>query len=116
MYIAPDEADQGLTYLKGVVQQLFEKFQEKELLQPRYLKLSSEKWIDGWLPHATIAKTSADRKNGKKIKFNRELILKYESAFDGLKIPLKRIDLLEMAKMDDEGYYKSHAGIVFPAV
>jgi AKAP7 2'5' RNA ligase-like domain len=114
MYIAPDKEDAGFLYMKSVVRRLFERFQEKKLVQFRNLNMPPDQWIDQWLPHATIAKTSADRRNGRKIKFCKELIGQYEDYFEGLRIPLHRIDLLEMGRNDDDGYYRSHASTQFP--
>ena len=114
LYISPKQ-DAGFDALRATFHRIFQSFQRRNLLQQLPVgSMDPDAWIEKWLPHATIAKTSADRKNGRKIKFHRELTANCRSAFDGLQISLERIDLLEMTKMDDEGYYKSHCTIRFP--
>ena len=86
-----------------------------------------------WCPHATILKTSYDRKNGNKLKIrppdyagmDRYLQLSEErscsvDAMDLDPIPVKdirvqltTIDLLSMQEIQSDGYYRSYAHINF---
>jgi hypothetical protein len=92
---------------------VFKAFKKRNLLGPRDSIMDPDQWIEKWLPHATIAKTSADWKNGRKIKFHRELVSTFRTAFDGHQVSLDRVDLLEMTQTDCDGYYKSHGTIRF---
>ena len=81
---------------------------------------SGEKDILKWDPHCTIAKTSADKKYGKKRKLtgrNVQYIEDYiriqcPQFINGVNVSLSTIDLLEMTKVDiSTGYYKSHSNV-----
>ena len=116
IYVAPKIEDAGFQRLESILRIIFERFtpffddQEKNKMC-----LSPDKWYQQWLPHATIAKTSADQKNGRRIKFHHEHIASCETEFLDMEINLDRLDLLEMTKVDVEGYYKSVATIRFPS-
>lgn len=71
---------------------------------------------DDWVAHATIGKTSADRKNGKRLSFYRGDYEPLSSILEGLEVPVASLDLLSMQEMDDMGYYNSYATINFTDV
>lgn len=60
--------------------------------------------------HATIAKTSADRKNGRKLRIERDDIAVAETFISDLCLLPENgsMDLLKMNEMADDGYYKSY--------
>jgi 2'-5' RNA ligase len=64
-----------------------------------------------WIPHATIAKVRKSKKKFDMRKFNSfsQIGTIAEKA-----IVLETIDLLEMSRTDDSGYFKSHMSIKFP--
>lgn len=78
---------------------LHDKFTEHGLIQDHV-------W-SSWEPHVTIAKTSADRKNYKKLKFDKDMINGEEKSFHQFPVPFTTIDMLLMSGVDDDGYYKS---------
>ena len=117
IYIAPKTEETGFQRLGNVLRVIFERltpfFGDNEENKVRF---TSDQWYHQWLPHATIAKTSADQKNGRQIKFYQEHITNCETEFLDMEINLNRLDLLEMAKVDSsDGYYKSVATIIFPS-
>jgi hypothetical protein len=111
LFVAPME-DACLLCLKEISIAIATAFSEIALIPQDCLDRMSL-----WQPHATIAKTSADRsKAGKKLKI---LASDYESC-DSIAVfskelpvvvPLSTIDLLSMQHMDKDGYYSSLASI-----
>jgi hypothetical protein len=71
--------------------------------------------VKKWTPHATIAKTSADRKNGRKLSILKKDYESCRNKFDDgdnlVAVQLTTLDLLSMTEMDADGYYKSYAQI-----
>lgn len=71
--------------------------------------------VNNWNPHLTIAKTSADRRNAKKLSIKKE---NYENCTDlfndgkTLLVEFDRIDLLSMAEQSEDGYYKSYGTLM----
>lgn len=96
------EQSPTLDTLRILTQRLKEKFVEHNLL----LEAS-----DDWKPHVTIAKTSADRKNGRKLKIKAEDYDGLQDILDNIGVPLTTVDLLSMQEMDESGYYKSYASV-----
>ena len=116
IYVSPKTDNSGFQTLGNVLRVIFERFspffgdsEENKVC------ITADEWYQQWLPHATIAKTSADQKNGRRIKFHQEHITSCETEFLDMEINLNRLDLLEMAKVDADGYYKSVATIRFPS-
>jgi hypothetical protein len=71
--------------------------------------LSSLKDASDWAPHATIAKTSADRRNGRKLKILEEDVIDFHRYFEeDIPVALSTIDLLSMTHPPQmDGYYQS---------
>ena len=65
-----------------------------------------------FVPHVTIAKTSADKKN-KKLSILPSHFAGLESELDGNPVVLECIDLLAMTQQDEDGYYKSYGKLLF---
>ena len=109
IYISPNQ-DHNISKLKELLNEMYLSFYNEGFL----LDHRPTEWIHNWLPHATIAKTSADRKTGRQISFTRPLITDFEYALRGREVQLTTIDLLEMSTIDEYGYYTSYASILFP--
>jgi hypothetical protein len=86
--------------LERISYSLYEKFAECGLIQK-----TIGSWT--WEAHATIAKTSADRKNFKKLKFPKEILEGEDDSFYNFPVKLTTIDLLQMNEIDEDGYYKT---------
>lgn len=92
--------------LRQIQQIIYDSFQSHE---PKFrLDCTNESWI----PHATIMKTSADKKNGRRLKIPKDDFTIYECRLD-LRVPFLSIDLLSMQEKDATGYYKSYSSIAF---
>ena len=81
----------------------------RTLLYDRYKNALPYALIEsaGFVPHVTIAKTSADR--SRRLEINSILIEDLHGVLRDLQIPLSSIDLLSMAETNrDTGYYKSY--------
>jgi hypothetical protein len=66
-----------------------------------------------WIPHLTIAKTSADRKNGRNLSIKSVYYDGLEEKLNGVKVPVVSVDLLSMREMDGDGYYKRYSSLKF---
>lgn len=78
--------------------------------------LIQEKIDKQWIPHVTILKTSADRKNKKKLDIRLEDYNHIHSHSIPITTPLIDIELLSMYEHDkDSGYYKSICSLYNPS-
>lgn len=59
-----------------------------------------------WVPHATVMKTSADRKNGRSLEIKITDYEGLESMIDGIDVSLCTVELLYMGDVEPDGYYK----------
>lgn len=67
-----------------------------------------------FVPHVTIAKTSADRKNGRNLKIQKNLFEDLSSYVKEFECPISQIDLLSMTEIEPtSGYYRSLASFSF---
>ena len=96
------EQSPTLDALQILTQRLQEKFREHNLL----LETNND-----WKPHVTIAKTSADRRHGRKLKIRAEDYDGLHEILDNIDVPLTTVDLLSMQEIDESGYYKSFASV-----
>lgn len=64
-----------------------------------------------WTPHATVAKTSADRKNGRRLRITTEDFDGLHSIIQNEPATVTSLDLLSMTEVDVDGYYRRCASI-----
>eukprot|EP00602_Paraphysomonas_sp_CaronLab_P005837 CAMPEP_0185038100 /NCGR_PEP_ID=MMETSP1103-20130426/33328_1 /TAXON_ID=36769 /ORGANISM="Paraphysomonas bandaiensis, Strain Caron Lab Isolate" /LENGTH=243 /DNA_ID=CAMNT_0027576373 /DNA_START=184 /DNA_END=915 /DNA_ORIENTATION=- len=105
LHAVPVQSD-ALDALRNITVCIYDKFKENGIIKDS----SIEKYIHSWKPHLTIAKVSAGRNWGKKLRILPADYDGFES-FEPKAAALTTIDLLKMTEMSDDGYYKSYANI-----
>jgi 2'-5' RNA ligase len=103
-------SDESSTIMR-VIHRLFE---ESFLNHEPKLSIDRKGELDEWIPHATIMKTSADKRNGRRLSIPKDDFLINEDRIQ-MSVPVVSIDLLSMTEKDASGYYKSYASIEFDA-
>lgn len=109
IFTSPDEGD-AMVALREIVLHLKQKFLEHPLLSRGMDSHSHSEWT----PHVTIAKTSADKRNGRKLKIGQQHAAYFSidraEVLDQLareRVPLSVIDLLSMQGEAADKYYLS---------
>jgi len=106
IFTSPDNS-QTMDVLREITLYLKQIFQDNSLLS------NNDNFIE-WIPHVTIAKTSADRRNGRKLKITQVHSDYFNIEQAGVlnrlaseRVPLSVIEILSMEGMASDKYYVS---------
>jgi 2'-5' RNA ligase len=106
LYLDPNES-QTINILHQIQSSIEEEFYDSKWKLFHCLGTRRNNSI--WIPHVTIAKTSADRKNGRSLSIKSILYDGLEEKLSKIKVPVVSVDLLSMREIDSDGYYKRYS-------
>lgn len=113
LFASPSESCKGMLLLCAIQQLLQSRFAGRFGVDPvRTSDQATTASENKWSPHATIAKLSADRRNGHKLKLSLAHFAHLSDRVRGLRVPISCVELLAMGQADREtGYYRSYGRI-----